>query len=237
MEWFERDFDHSAYFKIHRYKEAEALTEGPALAALLDLPRGSRVLDLPSGWGRLSPALIQAGHRVAGGDLSPLNLQRHAREFPGTPVRLDLRRLPFKDACADGVLCAFTSWGYFASYRENQAQLEEFSRILRPGGALLLDLAGRSHCLSVLGPVEGKWREVEESYRERATFSDGGRRLVMERICQGFVLRHDVWLPTDLEVRTCLGAAGFALDRAFGDIHGNAWHPGAERWIYRALKV
>jgi len=82
MEWFVRDFDHPAYFEIYQDKEAEAEREGPALAGLLALPRGSTVLDLPCGWGRLSPALLRAGYRVFGGDLSPLNLQRLRRDFP-----------------------------------------------------------------------------------------------------------------------------------------------------------
>jgi hypothetical protein len=73
MEWFERDFDHPAYFEIYREKEAEAAVEGPALAGLLALPRGSRVLDLPCGWGRLRPALEAAGHRGGGGGLSALD--------------------------------------------------------------------------------------------------------------------------------------------------------------------
>ena len=56
MDWFDRDFDHPLYFEIYRSKERDAAEEGPALAALLGLPAGTRVLDLPCGWGRLRPA-------------------------------------------------------------------------------------------------------------------------------------------------------------------------------------
>jgi SAM-dependent methyltransferase len=236
MDWFERDFDHPAYFDIYQDKEAEAGTEGPGLAALLGLPRGSRVLDLPCGWGRLNPALVRAGYQVVGGDLSAMNLERHRREFPGPLVRLDLRRLPFRDQCADGILCAYTSWGYFATDEENQLQLQEFARILKPGGVLILDLAGRECCLANLRLVGTGWYPVGGLYRERVRLSPDGRRIYTERICRGARFRHDIWIPTDPEARAALGAAGLWLDRAFADVDGAPWRLASPRWIYRARK-
>jgi len=236
MEWFERDFDLPPYFEIYQDKEAEAALEGPGLAALLGLPRGGLVLDLPCGWGRLRPALAAAGYRVVGGDLSAMNLDRHRRQFPGPTARLDLRRLPFRDQCADGVLCAYTSWGYFASAEENQAQLREFARVLKPGGALVLDLAGRERCFRNVAQVQNRWYDVGGLYRERVRPSPDGRRILTERICRGTRFRHDIWLPTDAEARAALAAAGLSLDRAFGDVAGGPWSADAERWIYRAVR-
>jgi SAM-dependent methyltransferase len=236
MEWFARDFDHPAYFDIYQDKEAEAATEGPGLAALLDLPRGSCVLDLPCGWGRLSPALAERGYQVTGGDLSLMNLQRLQREFPGMAVRLDLRHLPFREASADGVLCAYTSWGYFATDQENQWQLEEFARVLKPGGVLLLDLAGREFYWRALSLVPNHWYEVEGKYRERVRESPDGRRMITDRICNGHRFRHDIWIPTDVEARQALERAGFEVEEAFGNVAGAPWVRDAERWIYRCLK-
>jgi len=234
MEWFERDFDLPAYFEIYQDKEAEAEAEGRGLARLLGLAPGSLVLDLPCGWGRLRPALAAAGYRVVGGDLSGLNLARHRREFPGPCVRLDLRHLPFRERCADGILCAYTSWGYFASDQENLMQLQAFARVLRPGGVLLLDLVGRNRCFAALERVQNRWYDVAGCYRERVRASPDGRRILTERICRGTRFRHDIWIPTDAEVRAALDAAGLCLDRAFGDLAGSPWSAQAERWIYRA---
>lgn len=236
MDWFIRDFDDPRYFDIYRSKEAEAAEEGPALACLLGLPPGSRVLDLPCGWGRLRPYLEAAGHAVIGGDLSPLNLQRHRKEFGRSVLRLDLRALPFRDACADGVFCAFTSWGYFASAAENQAQLNEFARVLRPGGTLLLDLTGRAWLERAAAPVEGQWFTVEGIYRERVRWSEDRARILTDRICQGERFRHDIWIPEDSEVRAALAAAGLELEARFGGLDGRPWSPEAERWIYRAVR-
>ena len=237
MDWFAWDFDHAAYFQIYADKADDASVEGPALAALLDLPLGSLVLDLPCGWGRLHPHLKARGLDVIGGDLSPLNLRRHAEEHPAPLARLDLRALPFRKGCADGVFCAFTSWGYFATGAENLRQLSEFARILRPGGVLLLDLAGRNFLRAAVAEVEGCWLDFpDEGYQERATWSPDGRRILTERHCQGQAFRHDIWIPTDAEVRACLAEAGFGAVTAYGGLDGRPWDAAAERWIYRALR-
>lgn len=239
MEWFARDFDRPEYFDIYRNKEAEALEEGPAMAALLALPVGARVLDLPCGWGRLNPFLDARGYRVVGGDLSACNLRRHAAEQQGPLVRLDLRRLPFRAACAEGVLCAYTSWGYFASREENQIQLNEFARVMKSGGVLLLDLVGRDFLEKAIGLAPGGWYDVEEGgvrYRERVRWSPGKRRVWTDRAYRGTRFRHDIWIPSDAEVRTALSEAGLLLDQAWGGLRGEPWAPFAERWIYRAVK-
>ena len=236
MDWFVRDFDHPAYFTIYADKAEDAAQEGPALAALLDLPAGCQVLDLPCGWGRLHPYLRERGLQVIGGDLSPLNLARHRTGHPTPLVRLDLRALPFRDAVADGVFCAYTSWGYFATEAENLRQLSEFARVLRSGGTLLLDLAGRSCLQANVAEVEGYWMDYREGYQERVTWSPDGRRILTERLCQGERFCHDIWIPTDLEVRACLEAAGLELVQAFGGLDGQPWDEAADRWIYRAIK-
>ena len=237
MDWFIRDFDHPAYFKIYADKAQDAATEGPALAALLDLPPGSLVLDLPCGWGRLHPYLLIGGLEVIGGDLSPLNLAKHRADHAASLVRLDFRALPFRSGSADGVFCAFTSWGYFATEAENLRQLVEFARVLRPGGTLLLDLAGRTFLQQAMSGVDGDWLEFQaEGYEERAQWSPDGRRIRTERICQGEAFCHDIWIPTDAEVRTFLTVAGFRVTQTYGGLDGRPWEPGADRWIYRALK-
>jgi SAM-dependent methyltransferase len=237
MDWFVRDFDTPEYFEIYRNKEMDAEEEGLALAYYLDLPPGSLVLDLPCGWGRLRPWLLEKGYRIVGGDLSPLNLARHKNEHPGNVVRLDLRRLPFRQGCAHGVFCAYTSWGYFASDEENLQQLSEFARVLKPEGVLLLDLTGRRHLKKLVAPVENRWYKVSNPpLSERVRWSLDDRRILTDRIFKGERFRHDIWVPTHEEVLHFLDAAGFQLQHTFGGLDGREWNPDAERWIYRAIK-
>lgn len=237
MDWFQRDFDHPFYFDIYEDKDLDADQEGRGLARLLELEAGSLVLDLPCGWGRLRPALEAAGLKAVGGDLSPMNLARHRREQAGPVVRLDLRALPFRSGIADGVFCAFTSWGYFRTDQENLRQLQEFARVLRPGGTLLLDLAGRDFLLKALQARGRGWFEVEGRYRERVRLSPDGRRFLTDRHMGGMRFQHDVWIPTDTEARECLASAGFQVDQVFASVEGAPWTPHGERSIYRALRV
>ncbi|WLT32674.1 class I SAM-dependent methyltransferase [Geothrix sp. PMB-07] len=237
MDWFIKDFNHPAYFTIYADKAKDAAHEGPALANLLDLPSGSRVLDLPCGWGRLNPHLRQRGLKVIGGDISPLNLAKHRVSHPVPLVRLDFRALPFREGVADGVFCAFTSWGYFATEAENLLQLEEYARVLRTGGILLLDLAGRSALQASLEASGEDWLDFpEEGYQERVRWNADGRRILTDRLCQGESFCHDIWIPEDGEVRAFLHRAGFHVAQAYGGLDGRAWDEDAERWIYRAVK-
>lgn len=235
MEWFERDFDHPAYFAIYHDKVGDAAVEGPGLARLLGLPPGSLVLDLPCGWGRLRPYLEALGYEVFGGDLSRLNLLRHRQEFGEGLLRLDLRSLPIRSQSADAVLCAFTSWGYFATEEENARQLQEYARILRPGGVLLIDLCGRPHLEAGAKAAGTAWRHFDQ-YREKVRWSPDGRRILTERDFQGERFRHDIWIPTHAEVCAALEESGLRVEATFGSWQGEPWEPMAERWIYRAIK-
>nr|WP_320131561.1 methyltransferase domain-containing protein [uncultured Holophaga sp.] len=237
MDWFIRDFDHPFYFDIYQDKESEAGKEGPALAAMLGLPKGSRVLDLPCGWGRLQPALEELGLEVVGGDLSALNLARHQQEHPGALVRLDLRALPFRRACADGVFCAFTSWGYFATEEENLRQLQEFHRVLKPGGVLLLDLVARAYLEEAIAPMENTWFAARGDYRERIRWSPDRRRTWTDRILKGERFRHDIWIPEDGEVLDFLERAGFAVEAIWGGLDRRPLTRSSERRIYRAVSL
>jgi SAM-dependent methyltransferase len=237
MDWFVRDFDHPAYFEIYASKEKEAAQEGPALAAYLDVPPQSLVLDIPCGWGRLHPYWLERGWKHVGGDLSPSNLAKHAAKHPTSLVRLDFRRLPFRDSIADAVMCAFTSWGYFLKQADNLKQLMEFARILKPGAPLLLDLVGRDYLLKATALSEDYWYPVKDGdYKERIRWSHDRKRIITDRNLRGLRFRHNIWIPTDKEIRDALAITGFEVVKCWGGLSGEPWSRMAKRWIYRAVK-
>jgi hypothetical protein len=85
--------------------------------------------------------------------------------------------------------------------------------------------------------VEGEWMEFEEEgYQERAMWSPDHRRIITERICQGEAFCHDIWIPTDTEVRAFLDQAGFNVTQAYGGLDGRLWDEREDRWIYRCIK-
>ena len=95
---------------------------------------GSLLLDLACGGGVLAPHVADRGHRHVGLDLSPTALPL-ARDHGVVPVRGDVLRLPFADEVAD-VVVAGEVLEHVAAPLELVA---EACRVLRPGGALVLD--------------------------------------------------------------------------------------------------
>jgi SAM-dependent methyltransferase len=238
MDWFVRDFDHPAYFEIYADKEKDAEREGTALAAYLDVPPQSLVLDLPCGWGRLHPYWLSRGWKHIGGDLSVLNLKKHAELHPSDLVRLDMRNLPFKNSIADAVICAFTSWGYFLDDDENMRHLEEYARVLKPGAPLILDLVGRHHLEKSTSLLEDFWYDVKDgNYKERIRWTQDKARIITDRIKNGHRFQHNLWVPTDSEIRTALSSAGFEVHKCWGGLDGEPWHEMAERCVYRAVAM
>ena len=107
-----------------------------ACAARLIRP-GDRVLELGSGTGAHTEALVRQGAQVVASDISPSSLallqQRLAGEGLHIETRVaDMEALPFPDSSFDLLACAGS-----LSYGEPRLVDAEIRRVLRPGGALL----------------------------------------------------------------------------------------------------
>lgn len=135
------------------------------LRAILDrfgVPSGGRILDAPCGIGRHATRLAKAGYRTVGVDLSPVFIER-ARERAAhegmahrtTFVVGDLRRL--SDAVSasagtfDAALNLWTSLGYYGD-ETDVAILREYTRLVRPGGVLLLYIVNRDYVVRHFDP-------------------------------------------------------------------------------------
>jgi len=120
--------------------------EALGAASLAGLEPGAEILDCPVGFGRHALVLTEAGYRVTGLDRSETQLAEAERrrgdaEWPRL-VRGDYRQLPFTDESFDAVLNLFTSLGYL-DRTGDVGVLREFRRVLRPGGALVVETMHR----------------------------------------------------------------------------------------------
>lgn len=122
-----RKFDVASYEEEH-FKAIE----------FIDNLKPGRMLDLPSGSGRLSWLLSEKGHDVVAGDIKP-----HIFKNPEIPiVQMDLQGdFPFKDNTFEGVFCIEGP-----EHIENMYHaFREFARVLKPDGRIIVSLPNYSN--------------------------------------------------------------------------------------------
>lgn len=142
--WWETFFDVD-YLRLWEAAETpgRAEREAAGLWSLLNLAEGSRVLDAPCGYGRVSLPLAQRGAVVLGVDQSADLLAEAERRRGDLPpdrlryLRHDLRT-PLAESGFDAALNIFSSLGY-GSESEDIAVLSTLRGAVRPGGLVFVE--------------------------------------------------------------------------------------------------
>jgi len=222
----------------------EERTREEALGAvsLAGIEPGAEVLDCPVGYARHALVLVDAGYRVTGLDRSEAQLAEAERrrgdaEWPRL-LLADYRELPFADASFDALLNLFTSLGYLER-DEDVGVLHEFRRVLRPGGALVIETMHRDRLARIfaartwdrlpdgslfLQEHEPDWAAGEFSILHLVVTPEG------ERIERRFV--HRAYTVT--EWIAMLHEAGFAEVNGFSSWDGETPPSPDQRLILRA---
>lgn len=140
----------------------------------LKLSRGARVLDLACGQGRHSIELARRGYHVTGLDYSPLLLSQAvhtAKKLDPTTrpnfIEGDMRKLGefFSPGTFDLVINLWNAWGYFDKRSDDRKVLKGISRILRPGGAVVINTLNESGVMHRLKTAAPRWhREGKGRY-------------------------------------------------------------------------
>lgn len=202
--------------------------EALAAVRLAGIEPSVEVLDAPCGYGRHSIVLAAAGYRVTGADRSPVLLEEARRRSGGAEwpkwVQADHRELPFADGSFDCVLNLFSSLGYRGEDGD-RATLAQFRRVLRPGGALVIETQHRDRVMAIFR--ESDWEERGSDIRLEARrfdpvageietdhvllAADGARRAITYRLR----------LYTATELVNLVAEAGFAQIECFGGWDGD----------------
>lgn len=200
---------------------------------------GTRLLDAMCGTAEVSLALARDGHRVTGLDLSPSMLavaacrQAAAADYPARALSLsqgDITHLPAAAGAFDFALVGGSGSFNHLDSRAAARALVELHRVLRPGGALGMELVN-PHLLGEISPQRtfGPFRptppgvHVEKSSRNRydpqtglfhihqvTRFEIDGEKGEFE---EQFQLQ--IWSPQRLQAM--LRAAGFGGVCFYGD--------------------
>jgi SAM-dependent methyltransferase len=222
--------------------EERTFEEAFGAVSLAGVGQGAEVLDCPVGFGRHALLLAAAGYLVTGLDRSETQLAEAERrrgdsEWPRL-VRGDYRELPFADASFDAVLNLFTSLGYL-EHDEDVGVLREFKRVLRPGGALVIETMHRDRLTRsfvtrtwdllpdgalFLQERDPDWVAGTVSTRHLVVLPDG------ERTERRFV--HRAYTPT--EWVAMLGEAGYERIGCYADWVGEKPPSPDKRLIIRA---
>jgi SAM-dependent methyltransferase len=142
-EWWRGFFD-ADYVRLWGQREQEgSLAQVEALWSLLGLQPGSRVLDAPCGYGRLSRPLAERGAIVLGVDQSAALLAQAERDR-GTLLPSQLRylqhdlRQPLDEKGFDCALNMFSSLGY-GTEDDDLAILQTLGGAIHPSGLVFVE--------------------------------------------------------------------------------------------------
>jgi len=228
-EWFERSFG-SDYMVVYKHRNWEqANREVKQLCEWAKLPAGTKLLDVGCGMGRHALALDELGYRVSGIDLSlPLLEQARKHDANGRVdwKQGDMRSLPYADGSFGATVNLFTSFGYFDE-KDNARVLRELRRVLRPGGAFVIDFLNAPYVERTLVPLSERIdEETGWSIREE-------RRIEAGAVCKTIIVAEPSGEERRYEERVmlyglewferALAEAGLRLERTAGAYDGSPY--------------
>ena len=223
------------------------LTEVDGVIRLLNLKPKSKILDIPCGYGRHSIELAKRGFVVAGSELNAQHLsiaKKEARKNSAKIqfVRENMLEIDYKPKF-DAVVNMFYSFGFFEKEEDNFKVLQNFFKVLKPGGKFLMHTD-----VNIPRILNGKYKHDEV----RTLKSDKKLRIiddydpVTKRINGAWILidkksneerkDYSVRVYTKDEFIKLCKRAGFKFCEVFSDWSGKPYDSNSEDMIVVATK-
>ncbi|MBT3220630.1 MAG: class I SAM-dependent methyltransferase [Proteobacteria bacterium] len=229
MSWYDNFFDNEAWLDLHRhiYTSEQSNKTAEGLAELLQLMPGSRILDVPCGFGRIAIALARMGMEVVAVDFVQKMLDEGAKQADADQLsvtwqQMDMRQIAF-DNQFEAVVNIWGSFGYFSD-DANEAFAARVFRALSPGGHFVIDTP-TAELLFAIWQDRG-WQEVNGvKVLEERSFNPYTSRVVDKWtfIGEEGVSSHtsDMRIYTCAELTAMLKRVGFAEVTAYGSFEGD----------------
>ncbi|GAA0544853.1 hypothetical protein GCM10010172_28080 [Paractinoplanes ferrugineus] len=163
---------------LHWLAEARAALIPPAGRA------GAVLLDAGCGAGLMAPHVLGKGYRHVGVDLGRTGLELAARHGV-QPVNGDVTALPFADATADVVAAG----EILEHVTDLPGTVAELSRVLRPGGLVVIDTVNDNALSRFITVTAGEWLGFAPPGIHDASLFVRPRRLISEFARHGVRLR------------------------------------------------
>lgn len=239
MDWFEHWFNED-YLLVYGHRSREqARDEAELVGRACELGPTDRLLDIGCGAARHLEWLAPRVALGIGVDLSAALLSAGKRAVSSARlVQGDMRTLPFADESFTVLTSLFTAFGYFSDESVHSSLLDEWRRILAPGGRLFLDFLNATQARNQLGETT---REVSGNrIVERRSISPDGRRLEKSIRLEGASGPREyfesVRLFSPSELRGLLEDAAFRVEREAGNFDGSPLEASSPRAIFVCRK-
>jgi SAM-dependent methyltransferase len=213
---------------------ADADSEITRLLALVQLPVGADVLDIPCGPGRHLLPLARRGMRLCGVDLSQAYLAEAATRAQDAGIAVELIMADMRDFVRpqsfDLAICMYTSFGYSGDPQQDAKMLVNLCQSLRPAGRLVLELVTKETAVAS-GPhaydVSGGRRIVEHAQLlEDSAIIQRRWQLQGPGIDRSWLAWHRLYSVDEL--CTMLREAGFPRTSVYGALDGRPFSPAGE---------
>lgn len=243
---FEKVFGLEDYFIIYGPLLTQEVNETQSnfIDEVLGLEKGSKILDLCCGFGRITNILAEKGYSMSGLDSSAEFLQIARQEAEKKQLRVnyyqnDMRNLKFFEEF-DAVINIFTSFGYFCD-EDNFKVLQGISNSLKKGGKFLLDMFNREYILKNYLPYIVTKRE-EGYVAEINSFDIINSRNCTERILfrDGKIKKANLFVRayTFTEIKCLLSKVGLKVTSTFGNFKiDEPYTLNSRRMIVLVIKV
>ena len=223
-------------------KTEESRIEVDHIVARTGLAPPAEVLDLACGVGRHALVFATRGFSVTGLDYSAPFLRVARRSARAAGLRIRFVQADMKDIGArfpaarfDLVVSLFNSFGYFARRRDDARMLRAVHRVLRPGGALVINTLNRAGVARRLKqPMTYVYEPVPDVQVTDASRYDPQRRqtradwtIVDARARKPRIFRRSVrqHVYSHADLRRLLVATGFAIETIWGPWSGDPFEP------------
>lgn len=254
-QWWETFFqDDIGDLMFGRIPEKNTLQEIETVITRARLKPGMKILDLACGRGRHSLELAKRGFQVTGLDYSKPFLReakrlatQHKVSAHAKFIHGDMRKIRdrFAPNSFDAVVSLYNSFGYFDRRSDDLKVIAEISRVLKPGGLLILNTLNRGgveYRLSKVPALVGlkssqSWNQLGKTsfFLDQAKYDAETRSIDAEwwfidaqkRQAKRYDFRQNVYSAH--EMASMLQSEKLALKTRWGRLHGGrftarSWH-------------
>ena len=141
MSWFANWFDSPYYHTLYKNRdEKEAQVFIDNLIDYLQIPKGSKLIDIACGKGRHAKYFNKKGMDVVGVDLSQNSINTAKKdENKNLQFSAHDMRENYQENAFDVVTNLFTSFGYFENNKDEQKAINAMANNLKEEGILIID--------------------------------------------------------------------------------------------------